>query len=62
MQVVSNDQLRAGDVLVGAGRQRLVIDDIEPSSAMPGLLRAETELGVLYLDPDGQSLIEPRQN
>ena len=44
--------LEPGDVLVGSAGGRTVVENVEPSSAMPGLLAVETEHGTLYLDPD----------
>jgi len=39
-------------VLVGESGGLSAIYELEPSSAMPGFMRVETEHGPLYLDPD----------
>ena len=41
-----------GQALLGDGGTYLTIDNVEPSSAMPGFMAVETEAGTLYLDPE----------
>ncbi|MHB1599685.1 MAG: hypothetical protein ACYCXY_12535 [Acidimicrobiales bacterium] len=56
-RVVRNEELAAGDVLVGAagGRARVVGGSV---AVVFGALVVETEHGTLYLDPDGESTVE----
>lgn len=49
--------LAPGDVLVGDSAGRSLINEVAPSSSMPGLLCLETEHGPLYLDPDETYLV-----
>lgn len=55
-----NSEIKDGDVLISRGSDSIIVatSDAEDSSAMPGLTRVECALGVLYLDPDGESEIE----
>ena len=55
---VANVDIEVGDILVGGSGGRVCIDDIEPSSTMPGFMYVETEFGVLYLDSNGTSTID----
>ena len=55
---VANVDIEVGDILVGGSDGRVCIDDIEPSSVMPGFMYVETEFGVLYLDSNGTSTID----
>lgn len=43
-----------GDVIVGSAGGYSLIVDVEHSSAMPGLMRVETEHGHLYMDPEAE--------
>lgn len=56
-RVVRNEELAAGDVLVGAegGRARIVGGSAD---VVFGALAVETEHGTLYLDPDEESTVE----
>lgn len=53
-----NDRILIGMVMLSSHGGVLVDNDAEPSSAMPGCTRIETELGTLYLDSDHESLVE----
>lgn len=44
--------IRAGQYLISNGSIALVVEDGTPSSAMPGLVCVETNIGPVYLDPD----------
>lgn len=56
-QVVRNEELTAGDVLVGTqGGRTLVVGG--PDAVVMGALAIETEHGTLYLDPDEESTVE----
>jgi hypothetical protein len=44
-------------VLVGESGGLCAIYETQPSSAMPGLQRIETEHGALYLDPDESATV-----
>lgn len=55
---VLNRDLEPGHALITRDGSRLVVEDVESSSAMPGLLAVETELGTLYLDPEGESTVD----
>lgn len=50
-------ELTAGDVLAH-GSQRVTVNDISESSAMPGFLMVETDFGNLYLDPAAEHEVE----
>lgn len=45
-------EVESGDVLVGSAGGHSLVEDVELSSAMPGLTRIETEHGHLYMDPE----------
>ena len=49
---VAGAHLAAGMALLGEEGGRSLIYEVGPSSAMPGLVRVETEHGPLYLDPE----------
>lgn len=53
-----NTDIRVGMVILTDHGGVDVTDDAEPSSAMPGCTRIEVEIGTLYLDSDGSSLVE----
>lgn len=44
--------LSSGHTLVGECDGLSAVFEVEPSSAMPGLIHVTTEHGPLYLDPD----------
>lgn len=44
--------LNSTHILVGESGGLSAVYDTEPSNAMPGCLRIETEHGTLYADPD----------
>ena len=52
-----NSDLKTGDVIIGDGGGRVVVDDVAYSSAMPGFMAVECEYGTLYLDADETSVV-----
>lgn len=44
--------LEPGNVMLGHAGGTSMVDNVERSSARPGLLLVETEHGALYLDPE----------
>lgn len=52
VETVQGSDLDSSMVLIGESGGLSAIYEVENSSAMPGLLRVETEHGPLYLDPD----------
>jgi hypothetical protein len=51
-KMVKATALNGTHVIVGECGGLSAVFDVEPSSAIPGLYRVESEHGVLYLDPD----------
>lgn len=51
-KAVEGSRLDGTMTLIGESGGLSSIYEVKPSSAMPGLLQAETEHGLLYLDPD----------
>lgn len=49
---VKGSELNEMHVLVGTYGGRSAVENVEPSSSLPGKLLVETEHGPLYLDPD----------
>jgi hypothetical protein len=52
------NNLVSGDVVIGSAGGRTLVENVEPSSAMPGLLAVETEHGTLYVDPELEVEVE----
>ena len=50
-------ELESGDVLVGDSGGLSLVNEVNSSSSLPGLLAVETEHGFLYLDPDSDFTI-----
>lgn len=57
VNIVANTELKAGDVLVGDAGGHCLIFEVARAHVMPGMLRAETEHGPLYLDPEETSRV-----
>jgi hypothetical protein len=51
-------EIESGDVLIGEMGGRSLVNDVEPSGSLPGLMRVETEHGHLYMDPEREVEVE----
>ena len=54
--VTLGENLIPGQALLGDGGAFVTINDVARSSAMPGFMAVETEVGTLYLDPEVEFL------
>lgn len=55
---VPYSEVKGGDLLVGYQNFSRVLEDAEPSSAIPGLVHILTEHGHLYMDPEQEVEID----
>ena len=51
-------ELTGGETLISIEGGKTFLTDVDTSSAMPGLVVAETDFGTLYLDPDESVYVE----